>query len=175
VVVWDLETGAEEESRTEPAEVGFPYISGLFAFREAPPILKVLEQLIVRPQLVICDGHGIAHPRRCGLACHVGVLSGIPTIGCAKRRLWGTYAQPSSGRGASSPLVDGEELIGTVLRTRSGVRPVFVSVGHLFDLATAEQVILCCTTRYRLPEPLRLAHRLAAAALQRGSAGWRNP
>ena len=174
VVVWDLQTGQEVETRTVLLEVVFPYIPGLFAFREAPAILAVLERLTARPQLLICDGHGIAHPRRFGLASHVGVLTGIPTIGCAKKLLCGSFVEPDADRGSSSPLTDRGEIIGTVLRTRSGVRPLFLSIGHRIDLPTAKRVVLACTSRYRLPEPLRAAHRAAAAAveaLHRGGGG----
>ncbi len=167
IVLWDLEREAVVETETSLSEVRFPYISGLFAFREAPAILQVLERLSVEPQLLICDGHGIAHPRRFGLASHVGVLAGIPAIGCAKRRLCGTFVEPDSARGSKSPLIDRNEIIGTVLRTRTGVRPVYVSVGHLIDLSTAERVILVCTPHSRLPEPLRLAHHLSSESLHR--------
>ncbi|UCF96573.1 MAG: deoxyribonuclease V [Spirochaetaceae bacterium] len=166
VVVWDLETQAEVETKTACFEVRFPYIPGLLAFREVPAILKALECLTIRPQLLICDGHGVAHPRRFGLASHVGVLTGVPTIGCAKRRLCGSFVEPDAKRGSRSPLTDRGEIIGTVLRTRNGVRPVFVSVGHLIDLPTAERIVLACALRHRIPEPLRIAHRRAAEALQ---------
>jgi deoxyribonuclease V len=166
VVVWNLDTHSEVETKAISSEISFPYIPGLFAFREAPAILKALGQLSSRPQLLICDGHGIAHPRRFGLASHIGILTGIPTIGCAKKRLCGFCTDPGDSRGSSSALVDRGEIIGTVLRTRSGVNPVFVSVGHLIDLSTAERIVLACTTRSRLPDPLRLAHRYASAALQ---------
>jgi deoxyribonuclease V len=166
VVVWDLNTQGVIESGTAFLEIRFPYIPGLLAYRETPALLKALERLVTRPQLLICDGHGIAHPQRFGLASHVGVLAGIPTIGCAKRRLCGMFVDPDGSRGSSSPLVDRGEVIGTVLRTRNAVKPVFVSIGHRIDLPTAERVILSCTPRYRLPEPLRLAHRCAAEALE---------
>jgi deoxyribonuclease V len=166
-VLWDLEGHREVETESVCSEIRFPYIPGLFAFREAPALLKALERLNTRPQLLICDGHGIAHPRRFGLASHVGVLAGIPTVGCAKRRLCGSFADPDISRGSSSPLIDRGETVGTVLRTRTGVKPVFVSIGHRIDLSTAEQIVLSCTVRYRLPEPLRLAHRYAAALLKR--------
>ena len=167
VAVWDLQSRKEVETVTACSEFRFPYIPGLFAFREAPAVLTALERLGSRPQLLICDGHGIAHPRRFGLASHVGVLAGMPTIGCAKRLLCGTFVDPDINRGSSSPLIDHGEVIGTALRTRDGVKPVFVSVGHLIDLPTAEQIVLVCTPRFRLPEPLRLAHRCAAEALKR--------
>jgi deoxyribonuclease V len=166
VVVCNMDSHAVVETATARTEVRFPYIPGLLAFREAPAVLKALERLTTRPQLLICDGHGIAHPRRFGLASHVGVLTGIPTIGCAKRRLCGTFVDPDTRRGSSSRLLDRGQIIGAVLRTRGGVKPVFVSVGHLIDLAAAERIVLGCTTRFRLPEPLRLAHRRAAQALE---------
>jgi deoxyribonuclease V len=167
VVVWDLQSSAAVETATSLSEARFPYVPGLLALREAPAILKALDLLARKPQVLICDGHGIAHPRRYGLAAHVGVLAGLPTVGCAKRRLCGTFTEPERNRGSSSPLVDSGEIIGVALRTQAGVRPVFVSVGHRIDLASAERLILACTPRYRLPEPLRLAHRLAGEALRR--------
>jgi deoxyribonuclease V len=166
VVVWDLDGQVVVEVEAVLSEVSFPYIPGLLAFREAPAVLKVLERLNSQPLVLICDGHGIAHPRRFGLASHVGVSAGIPTIGCSKRRLCGTFVDPDSDRGSSSPLLDRGEIIGLVLRTRSGVKPVFVSVGHLIDLPAAERIVVDCTPRFRLPEPLRLAHLHAAMALK---------
>jgi deoxyribonuclease V len=171
VVVWDLESREEVETVTTRLDVHFPYIPGLFAFREAPAILTVLERLAARPQLLICNGHGIAHPRRFGLASHVGVLAGIPTVGCAQKRLCGSFVEPGAERGSSSPLTDGREIIGAVLRTRSGVRPLFISIGHRIDLATAVRIVLACTHGHRLPEPLRLAHLRAVEALHRGTGG----
>ena len=166
VVLWDLDAQVVVEVEAVLSEVPFPYIPGLLAFREAPAILKALERLRTRPSVLICDGHGIAHPRRFGLASQVGVLTGISTIGCAKRQLCGSFVDPDTDRGSSSPLLDRGEIIGTVLRTRRGVKPVFISVGHLVDLSMARRVILDCTPRYRLPEPLRLAHLHAAATLK---------
>lgn len=168
IVVWELRRGAVVESKALLSEARFPYMPGLLAFREAAAILKVLGGLTGKPQVLICDGHGIAHPRRFGLASHVGVMSGLPSIGCAKSRLCGSHLEPAGSRGSSSPLVDRGETIGAVLRTRTGVRPVFVSVGHLIDLPASVRIILDCTPRFRLPEPLRLAHREAAEALGRG-------
>jgi deoxyribonuclease V len=175
VVVWDLEREAIVETRGCLSGLLFPYVPGLLAFREAPPILRALHSLCVRPDLLICDGQGAAHPRRFGLACHVGVLAQLPTVGCGKTRLCGTYVEPGESRGSRSPLTDGGEIIGTVLRTRSRVRPVFVSVGHLIDLPGAERVILGCARRYRLPEPLRLAHQAAEKALRRTLEGCAPP
>ncbi|MEF3272896.1 MAG: deoxyribonuclease V [Chloroflexus sp.] len=142
--------------------VTFPYIPGLLAFREAPAIIAALDQLRTLPDLVICDGHGIAHPRRCGIACHIGVLLDLPTIGCAKQRLCGYFTSPSPERGARSPLYDGQEQIGWVLRTRANAKPVFVSPGHRISLERAPDLVMACTTRFRLPETTRFAHRLAS-------------
>lgn len=152
--------------------VSFPYIPGLLAFREVPAMLAAIAQLDVWPDLFVCDGQGLAHPRRFGLACHLGVLTGRPTVGCAKSWLCGQHAavarpgsnsvrEPGLARGQTTDLVDGGQVVGAVLRTRANVRPVYVSVGHLIDLPGAVQVVLACTPRYRLPEPLRLAHRMA--------------
>jgi deoxyribonuclease V len=167
VVVWDLQKAEAVETRTLLSETRFAYVPGLLAFREAPAVLEALAQLEGRPQVLLCDGHGIAHPRRFGLASHVGVLAGLPTIGCAKSRLCGSHEEPAGARGASSPLVDRGQTIGAVLRTRAGARPVFVSVGHLIDLSSAVRIVLDCAQRYRLPEPLRLAHLRATEALRR--------
>lgn len=135
----------------------FPYIPGLFSFRELPPLAKALEQLKTTPDLIVCDGQGIAHPRRFGLACHLGVLFGVPTIGCSKTRLVGDAAEPGNIRGEMSILVDRGEVVGQLLRTQTGVKPVYVSVGHRISLATACEWILRLTPHYRLPETTRLA------------------
>lgn len=164
VVLFDVVEGATLEQHTASAPLEFPYVPGLLSFREAPAILAALRKLRRRPDAILCDGHGLAHPRRFGLACHLGVILELPAIGCAKSRLIGTHRDPARARGSRTPLVDGTERIGSVLRTREGVRPVFVSVGHRIDLATAERVVLRCAARYRLPEPTRLADKLVAAA-----------
>lgn len=124
-------------------------------------ITKALNQLSKRPDLLLVDGQGLAHPHRFGLACHLGVLADVPTIGVAKSRLIGTYEEPGIERGAWSPLTDGGETIGAVLRTRRAVRPVFVSVGHRISLRTAIDLVLRCTSQFRLPEPIRAADRLS--------------
>ena len=139
----------------------FPYVPGLLAFREVPAVLDALERLAITPDVVLCDGHGIAHPRRFGIACHIGLLAGVPTIGVAKSRYVGEHAEPEPERGAWAPLVDGGEVIGAALRTRARVRPVYVSVGHRVGLETAIDTVLRCTTRFRLPEPIREADRLS--------------
>jgi deoxyribonuclease V len=140
--------------------VTFPYIPGLLSFREAPACLAAVEKLKTTPDVFIIDGQGIAHPRRLGLASHLGLFLNRSTIGCAKSRLIGDYDEPIAARGSSSPLKDKDETIGAVLRTKSAVKPLFVSVGHLCTLDDALRITLQCCTRYRLPEPSRLAHQL---------------
>ncbi|HEX8874568.1 MAG TPA: deoxyribonuclease V [Nitrosospira sp.] len=142
--------------------VVFPYVPGLFAFRELPAVLDALDRLRQWPDLILCDGHGIAHPRRFGMACHLGVLLDRPAIGVAKTRLTGGHIEPPREGGSWVPLQDGTEVIGAVLRTRTGVKPVYVSIGHRLTLQTAIRLVMACTTRYRLPETTRQAHRLAS-------------
>jgi deoxyribonuclease V len=168
-VLWDARDGVVAEQRVARVRLAFPYVPGLLSFREAPAALAALRRLRGTPDALICDGHGLAHPRRFGLACHVGVIVGLPTIGCAKSRLIGEHAEPAARRGSVRALMDGRERIGTVLRTRDGVRPVFISVGHRVDLATARRVVLRCATGYRLPEPTRLADRRVAAVKREGT------
>ncbi len=140
----------------------FPYVPGLLSFRELPVVLEALGRLPEPPDVVLCDGQGRAHPRRFGLACHLGVWTGWPTIGVAKSLLTGSHGALPPERGARVPLMDGDEVIGAVLRTRDGVRPVYVSVGHRVSLDAAVRLVLRCTPRYRLPETTRWAHRLAS-------------
>ncbi|MGQ9686028.1 MAG: deoxyribonuclease V [Thiobacillaceae bacterium] len=147
----------------------FPYVPGLLSFRELPAVLAAIEGLEVRPDVYLCDGQGLAHPRRFGIACHLGVLLDAPSIGVAKTRLIGSHAEPPPEKGGWAPLMDGEEVIGAVLRTRAGVRPVYVSIGHRVCLDTAIRLVLACTKRYRLPETTRLAHRLASGPAGQGS------
>ena len=141
----------------------FPYVPGLLSFREIPAVLEALAKLKTRPDLLLCDGQGIAHPRRCGLASHTGLAAGLPSIGVAKTRLIGEHREPGRRRGAWAPLRDAGETIGAVLRTRSGVKPVYVSIGHRVSLPTAIRYVMACCTRYRLPETTRWAHHLASA------------
>jgi len=141
--------------------ITFPYIPGLLSFREGPVVIAALNQLNTLPDLLIFDGQGFAHPRRFGLACHIGVLTGLPAIGCAKTRLCGQYDEPGINRGEFSQLIDGQQTIGAVLRTRTNVKPVFVSIGHKVDLQTSLDYVLSCTTRYRLPETTRWADQIA--------------
>jgi len=143
------------------APVTFPYVPGLLTFREGPSVLNALERLAIWPDLMIFDGHGVAHPRRVGLAAHIGVILDHPSIGCAKSRLVGAHDEPGEAVGDWTPLVDKGEIIGAVVRTRAKVKPLFVSTGHRVDLATAIAVVLNCTRGYRLPETTRLAHKLA--------------
>jgi deoxyribonuclease V len=147
------------ETVTAEQETRFPYIPGLLSFREAPVCLQAVAKLKRQPDLFMIDGQGVAHPRRLGLASHLGLFFDKPTIGCAKSRLIGKYEEPGAQRGAWSPLRDGAETIGAVVRTRSRVKPVFVSVGHKCTLEDAIRVTLACATRYRIPEPTRLAHQ----------------
>jgi deoxyribonuclease V len=142
----------------------FPYIPGLLSFREIPVILAAMERLTLAPDLVLVDGQGIAHPRRIGIASHLGVLLDLPTIGAAKSRLVGRYDEPGPERGDRSPLVHRGEVVGAVLRTRSRVGPLFVSAGHRVSLDTAVGYTLACAPKYRLPETTRQAHNLAARA-----------
>lgn len=140
-----------------------PYIPGLLSFREAPVLREAFRRLRSAPDLLIVDGQGYAHPRRFGLACHLGLLLDLPTIGCAKSRLCGEETPLGHERGSVAPLVDGGEVIGSVVRTRTGVRPVYVSVGHRLDLRACEAWVLRCAPRFRLPEPTRLADQAARA------------
>lgn len=140
----------------------FPYIPGFLSFREIPAILDAFEQLSTSPHLLLCDGQGLAHPRRFGLACHLGLLVNVPSIGVAKSRLVGTHADVPDQRGAWEPLMHRNEVIGAVLRTRSKTKPLYISSGHRISLATAIAFVMGCTTRYRLPETTRWAHRLAS-------------
>ncbi len=149
----------EQQVVEEP--LTFPYIPGLLAFREVPLLARAFEKLQRTPDLVVADGHGLAHPRRFGIACHLGLLLDLPTIGVAKSRLTGQHLDPPSQAGASAELRDGPDLIGLVLRTRDGVRPVYVSVGHRIGLQEAGQWVLRLCRGYRLPEPTRLADQLS--------------
>ncbi len=149
----------------------FAYVPGLFAFRELPALLDALAKLRSDPQVVFFDGHGIAHPRRFGLASHAGILLGVPTVGCAKCILTGRYVEPPDERGASTPLVDAGETVGAAVRTRPGVMPVFVSPGHLADTGSTIRVVLAATGRFRIPEPLRQAHMAAVGARHEAERG----
>ncbi len=140
----------------------FPYVPGLLSFREMPALLMAIDQLTIRPDLLLCDGQGLAHPRRFGIACHLGVTCGIPSIGVAKSRLVGEHGQPMHLRGAWVPLKDQGETIGAVVRTKPRTLPVYVSIGHRISLPLAVRYVMACTTKFRLPETTRWAHRLAS-------------
>ncbi len=150
------------EQRLAELPIHMPYVPGFLSFREAPAILAACEDLDIEPDLFLFDGQGVAHPRRFGIASHVGVILDKPSIGCAKSRLCGTHNDPATECGSYAYLYDGDETIGVVLRTRTKVSPVYVSVGHRMDLETAVEYVLGCCTQYRLPETTRYAHRAAS-------------
>ena len=154
------------EAKVVYGKVGFPYVPGLLSFRESPLILSACEELSLAPDLVLVDGQGIAHPRRMGLASHLGLLLNTPTIGCAKSRLCGNHEMPGVEPGSYAELVDRGEVIGAALRTRHGVEPIYLSIGHRVDLQTAISWVLECCRGYRLPEPTRLAHLAAGGKLK---------
>ncbi|MEA5515959.1 deoxyribonuclease V [Nodularia sp. UHCC 0506] len=141
----------------------FPYIPGFLSFREIPAVLDALEKIQITPDIILCDGQGIAHPRRFGIASHLGVILGMPTIGVAKSLLIGKHDQLPDTKGSWQPLIHKSETIGAVLRTRQGVKPVYVSIGHQISLTTAIDYVLSCTPKYRLPETTRIADKLASA------------
>ncbi len=155
----DLKTADQVVARRPES---FPYIPGLLSFREIPALLDALAKLGAQPDLLLCDGQGLAHPRRFGLACHLGVLTGIPSIGVAKSLLVGEHGPLPPARGSWRPLLHQGVVVGAALRTRAGVAPVYVSIGHKLSLATAIDYVLACAPKYRLPETTRAAHRLAS-------------
>ncbi|MGW8974278.1 endonuclease V [Streptomyces platensis] len=164
-VALDARTRAVVDRATAVGQVSFPYVPGLLAFREIPTVLEALGRLARTPGLVVCDGYGLAHPRRFGLASHLGVLTGLPTIGVAKNPFTFRYAPPGPERGATSSLLDGTEEVGRALRTQTGVKPVFVSVGHRTGLDRACAHTLHLAAEYRLPETTRAADALCRRAL----------
>lgn len=166
VVVLDADTLEVVERVSAVGRAAFPYVPGLFAFRELPTLVTALERLTVEPDVLVCDGQGVAHPRRFGLACHLGVLTGLPAIGVAKQPLVGEYAEPGRERGGWNPIRDGGEIVGRALRTQTGIKPVFVSVGHRMSLDAATRLTLRLSPAYRLPETTRHADRLCRDALR---------
>jgi len=168
VVVLDARTLDVIDRAGAVAEARFPYVPGLLSFREAPAVIEAFGKLSVRPDVLICDGQGVAHPRRFGLACHLGLWLDVPTIGCAKSRLFGKYLEPGPERGDWSPLTDGDETIGAVLRARSRAKPLFVSPGHRCDLRGAIATVLASSRKYRLPITTRLAHQYVNDLRRRG-------
>ena len=167
VVVLDFPGLSVVEVQGFEAALDFPYVPGLLAFREIPSVAGALEKIQTPVDAVILDAQGLAHPRRMGLASHVGLFLDVPTVGCAKSRLVGAHEEPGPEKGSAADLVHRGEVIGRVVRTRERVSPVFVSVGNRIDLESAVELVLACTTRYRLPETTRRAHE-AANRLRRG-------
>jgi deoxyribonuclease V len=166
VVVLRMDDLTVVEEQGVVREVTFPYVPGLLSFRETPVLLEAFAKVQSEPDAVILDGHGYAHPRRFGFASHLGLWLDLPAVGCAKTRLIGTYKEPGRRPGSVAPLKDDEEIIGQVVRTKAGVKPVFVSVGHKIDLRSAVELVLATCLGYRLPEPTRQAH-LHVNALRR--------
>lgn len=165
VVVIDSHNFDVVEVTTHVMKATFPYIPGLFSFREMPPLVEAFNKLTLRPDVIVCDGQGLAHPRRFGLACHLGVELDIPTIGCGKTRLIGEYDRALGQRGYMTNLIDNDEVVGVALTTQTGVNPVFVSIGHMVSLPTACAIVLQMAQRFRLPETTRLADKYAREAL----------
>lgn len=137
----------------------FPYVPGYLSFREIPPLISIFEELDEDMDVILCDGHGIAHPRKFGIACHIGVILDKPSIGCAKSRLIGSYIEPSPEKGEYSNLYERDEKIGIVLRTRKNVKPLFISPGHKLNFDNCRTIVLNCLSKYRIPEPLRFVHQ----------------
>jgi deoxyribonuclease V len=161
VVVFSLANLVILEEVVAMLPARFPYVTGLLAFREGPVILEALSRLKISPDILMFDGQGIAHPRRFGLASHIGLLTDTPALGCAKTKLIGDYQEPQRTKGSTAYLTDAGETIGAVVRTRSGVKPVFVSIGHRMDLDSCIRIVLESCRGYRLPEPLRRADHLS--------------
>ena len=166
VVVVRVSDRAVIETRTTTKEVNFPYIPGLLSFREIPALLTAFTELRHSPNAVMLDGQGIAHPRRFGLACHLGLWLGLPCLGCAKSWLIGDYSEPGPEAGDATPLTVGDEVVGSVMRSAAGANPVFVSPGHLIDIASANAVVRATLSGYRHPTPTREAHMAANALRQ---------
>lgn len=161
-VLWDIAKKEIVEQHVAKKPVHFPYIPGLLSFREGEALLAALSKLRTTPEILMCDGQGLAHPRRLGIASHLSLFTGIPALGCGKSRLIGEHQEPDLPRGGKTYLTHKGEIIGIVLRTKTNTKPIYVSVGNMIDLKTAEQLVLQCFNGYRLPEPTRLADRLVA-------------
>jgi deoxyribonuclease V len=167
IAVLDYHTLEVKAVATHVMHVTFPYIPGLFSFREMPVLLEAWKKLELHPELIVCDGHGLAHPRRFGLACHLGVVLNLPTLGCGKTRLFGDFEPLAEARGSISPLLaeDNQEQVGNVLRTQPGINPVFVSPGHKISIGTATDIVLKMAAEYRLPETTRKADHYGREAM----------
>lgn len=150
------------ESAEALLPIQFPYVPGLLSFRETPVAVKALEKLTVTPDLILCDGQGLAHPRKFGIACHIGLITNVPTLGVAKSLLVGKFETLGETRGSTAPLMYKNEQVGTALRTKDKTQPVYVSAGHRISLATATEYVLQCAPKYRLPETTRLADKMAS-------------
>jgi deoxyribonuclease V len=157
------------ERTTDIEELRFPYVPGYLAFREGPAVVAALRKLSRTPDIILVDGQGIAHPRGFGIACHIGVLLDIPTIGCAKTRLVGNYREPGVRKGSRSDLTYAGAVVGAVLRSRHGVRPLFISPGHRIDVEGAVSLVLSCVGKYRIPEPLRCADAASRNAAKKAT------
>ena len=167
VVVMDYPHLREVDISIARKQVTFPYIPGLLSFREAPIIIEAIKGLSIMPDVFMFDGQGIAHPRGIGIASHIGLLINISSIGCAKSVLCGKFKEPATEKGAWTPLVYNEKVVGAALRTRTGVKPVFVSVGHNIDLPSCIELVLGSCKRYRIPEPIRQAHIIAGQEIKK--------
>ncbi len=167
LVVWNAGRGEIEDQFTHAAPATFPYVPGLLSFREIPPLLPLFRRVKSKVDLILCDGQGIAHPRRFGLASHLGVIYDCPSLGWAKSRLIGEYRQPRSARGSATPLMDGGEQVGWVLRSRANCRPTFVSPGHRVSMKGSLKIALRLLGPHRLSEPARAAHQLTGEAMRR--------
>jgi deoxyribonuclease V len=160
MVVLDFPSLQVIESTIRTRPISFPYVPGYLSFREAPVLLDLITAYKKKIDIFLFDGHGIAHPRGLGLAAHIGVLINKPSLGCAKKKLVGMFNPPANGRGATSDLIYQGRTVGKVLRTKAGIKPVFISIGHRIDLQQGVELILSCCRKYRLPEPIRQAHQL---------------
>jgi deoxyribonuclease V len=168
VVVWQASDATVVERRAAVLETDFPYVPGLLSFREAPALIEAFRQLETVPDVILFDGQGVAHPRRLGIASHVGLWLNLPSVGCAKSRLFGRFVEPSLEAGSASPLTAGKEVVGDVLRTRTGVSPLYVSPGHRVDRAGAVRAVQMGLRKVRQPEPTRLAHDYVNEVRRRG-------